>query len=74
MEIIDINEALPKIYELLENASLGAEITITKDDIPMVKLVSACPHQTRPSLFGSDKGKISITDDFEKPLEDFKAY
>ncbi|NET56283.1 MAG: type II toxin-antitoxin system prevent-host-death family antitoxin [Symploca sp. SIO2E6] len=74
METIDINEALPKIYELLENASLGAEITITKNDRPLVKLISAYPHQTRPPLFGIDKGKISITDDFDDPLEDFKDY
>jgi len=74
METIDINEALQKIYELLENASLGAEITITKNDQPMVKLVSAYPHHKRPTLFGTDKGKISITDDFDEPLEDFKDY
>ena len=74
METIDINEALPKIDELLENASLGAEITITKNDIPMVKLIAAHPLQKRPPLFGIDKGKISITDDFDETLEDFKDY
>jgi len=40
----------------------------------MVKLVSAYPRQTRPPLFGTDKGKISITDDFDEPLEDFQDY
>jgi antitoxin (DNA-binding transcriptional repressor) of toxin-antitoxin stability system len=38
METIDINEALPQISTLLERASLGGEILITKDDQPMVKL------------------------------------
>ncbi|MFP4103325.1 type II toxin-antitoxin system Phd/YefM family antitoxin [Coleofasciculus sp.] len=74
MKAIDINQALQQIHQLLENASLGAEIMITKNDLPMVKLVSPYPQQKRPPLFGSDKGKISITDDFDEPLEDFKDY
>lgn len=74
METIDINQALQKINQLLENASLGTEIMITKNDLPMVKLVSPYPRQKRPPLFGSDKGMISITDDFDEPLEDFNDY
>lgn len=74
MKAIDINQALQQIHQLLENASLGAEILITKNDLPMVKLVSPYPQPKRLPLFGSDKGKISITDDFDEPLEDFKDY
>ena len=75
MATIDIHQALPQIDRLLEMASNGAEILITKDDRPMVKLVSPSPGlQTREPLFGSDKGAISITDDFDEPLEDFKDY
>ncbi|MEQ9483662.1 type II toxin-antitoxin system Phd/YefM family antitoxin [Coleofasciculus sp. F4-SAH-05] len=60
METIDIDQALQQIHQLLENAALGAEIMITKNDLPMVKLVSPYPRQKRPTLFGSDKGMISI--------------
>lgn len=74
MKIIDINQALPQITELLEIASKGAEILITKDNQPMVKLVSVNLSNKRPSLFGSDKNIISISDDFDEPLEDFKEY
>jgi len=28
----------------------------------------------RPALFGSDKGKIHIHEDFEEPLDDFGEY
>ena len=74
METIDINIALPQIKELLEIASTGEEIIITQNNQPMVKLVSVQPLNKRPSLFGSDKDIISISDDFDEPLEDFKDY
>jgi hypothetical protein len=40
----------------------------------MVKLVSIEPPIKRSPLFGSDKDVISISDDFDEPLEDFKDY
>ena len=74
METIDINLALPQIKILLEIASTGEEIIITENNQPMVKLVSIKKDKKRPSLFGSDKDIISISDDFDEPLEDFKDY
>ncbi|MCM0588772.1 MAG: type II toxin-antitoxin system Phd/YefM family antitoxin [Gloeotrichia echinulata DVL01] len=74
MKTIDINLALPQISLLIEKAVDGEEIIITKNNQPIVKLVSLQPLPTRPPLFGSDVGLISITDDFDEPLEDFKDY
>ena len=74
METIDINQALPQIKKLLEIASTGEEIIITENNQPMVKLVSIKKDKKRPSLFGSDKDIISISDNFDEPLEDFKDY
>ncbi|MBE9209786.1 type II toxin-antitoxin system Phd/YefM family antitoxin [Nostoc sp. LEGE 06077] len=74
METIDINQALTEISKLIEKAVDGEEIIITKNNQPIVKLVSLQPLPTRPPLFGSDQDLISITDDFDEPLEDFKDY
>jgi prevent-host-death family protein len=74
MKTIDINQALTEISELIEKAVDGEEIIITKNNQPLVKLVSLQPLPKRSPLFGSDKGLISITDDFDEPLEDFKDY
>ena len=74
METIDINQALPQMKKLLEIASTGEEIIITQNSQPMVKLVSIKTEKKRPPLFGSDKDIISISDDFDEPLEDFKDY
>ncbi|MEB3278541.1 MAG: type II toxin-antitoxin system prevent-host-death family antitoxin [Lyngbya sp.] len=74
METIDINQALPKISELLEMAFAGEEIIITKNNQQMIKIVSVSAKTQRPPLFGSDKDQISIADDFDEPLEDFQDY
>lgn len=74
MKTIDINQALTEISELIEKAVDGEEIIITKNNQPLVKLVSLQPLPKRPPLFGSDRALISITDDFDEPLEDFKDY
>lgn len=74
MQTIDINQALPQITQLLEIASTGEEIIITRNNQPMVKLVSVQASTKRPPLFGSDRDIISISSDFDEPLEDFKDY
>lgn len=74
MQTIDINQALLEISELLEIAAQGEEIIITKNQQPMVKIVSPKHPKTRHPLFGCDKSIISITDDFDEPLEDFNEY
>lgn len=50
------------------------EIIITKDEKPVMKLTSVKTGEKRPPLFGSAKNIITISDDFEAPLEDFNNY
>ena len=68
METIDINQALPQMTKLLEIASTGPEIIITKNNQPLVKLVPVQTSKKRDPLFGIDKNIISISDDFDEPL------
>ncbi|MFN7214460.1 type II toxin-antitoxin system Phd/YefM family antitoxin [Microcystis sp.] len=70
METIDINKALPQINQLLEKVATGEEIIITRNNQPMVKLVSTKTISKSAALFGSDKNIISIGDDFDQSLED----
>jgi prevent-host-death family protein len=74
MKTIEIEQAILQINQLLEIAAKGQEVIITKNHEPLVKLSSAKSQQKRPPLFGSDKDIISISDDFDEPLEDFNEY
>ncbi|BAY62944.1 type II toxin-antitoxin system Phd/YefM family antitoxin [Calothrix sp. FACHB-1219] len=73
MQQITLDEASQHLSDLIEAALSGEEIIIIKDNQPVVKLTPVSPVKRRPQ-FGSAKGLITISDDFDEPLEDFKEY
>ncbi|MBK1986759.1 type II toxin-antitoxin system Phd/YefM family antitoxin [Sphaerospermopsis aphanizomenoides BCCUSP55] len=73
MQQITMNEASQHLVDLIEAALNGEEIIITKDNQPAVKLTPVLPVKIRPK-FGSAKGMVTMADDFDEPLEDFKEY
>lgn len=72
MQQITLAEASQNLPNLIEAALSGEEIII-KDNQPVVKLTSVSPVKRHPK-FGSAKGLITMSDDFDEPLEDFKEY
>ncbi|GAB1543933.1 type II toxin-antitoxin system Phd/YefM family antitoxin [Scytonema sp. NUACC21] len=73
MQEITLAEASQNLAELIEAVKSGEEIIITEDNQPVVKLTLVSPVK-RPPLFGSAKDLITVSDDFDEPLEDFKEY
>ena len=73
MQNIDINQAKKCLPELVEKTTSGDEIIITKGGQPIAKLVGI-PKREKQRQFGTAKGLIKISDDFDKPLEDFQGY
>ncbi|MEH1944753.1 MAG: type II toxin-antitoxin system prevent-host-death family antitoxin [Nostoc sp.] len=73
MQHIPLTEASKNLPDLIEAALSGEEIIIIKDNQPVVKLTPVSPVK-RPRQPGSAKGLITISDDFDEPLEDFKEY
>lgn len=73
MNQINIEEAKTNLPELIDAAINGEEIVIAKDEEHVVKLVPISRAKPHPQ-FGSAKGLISISDDFDEPLEDFAEY
>jgi prevent-host-death family protein len=74
MTIAQFNIAYTKAHfsELIERASLGEEITVTKDNRPVARIVPLRPHKRQP---GTGREKITfIASDFDAPLEDFADY
>lgn len=72
MSHIDVKQAGLRLEELIEQASRGEVVIITKNDRPFARLSSA--EGKRQRQFGSVKGKIWMSDDFDEPLEDFREY
>ncbi|MBW4424299.1 MAG: type II toxin-antitoxin system Phd/YefM family antitoxin [Nostoc desertorum CM1-VF14] len=73
MQQINLAEASQNLPDLIEAALGGEEIIIIKDNQPLVKLTPVPPVKRRRQP-GSAKGLITISDDFDELLEDFKEY
>ncbi len=73
MQNVDISQAKQHLSELVEKTICGGEIIITKAGQPVAKIVGI-PKRRKQRQFGSAKGLIKISEDFDKPLEDFKDY
>ncbi|MDX8381681.1 MAG: type II toxin-antitoxin system Phd/YefM family antitoxin [Ghiorsea sp.] len=73
MHQINIHEAKTNLSKLIQEALAGEEVIIAKGNKPVVKLVPLNPQKTKRQL-GTAKGKITMTDDFDAPLDDFLAY
>ncbi|TVP62008.1 MAG: type II toxin-antitoxin system Phd/YefM family antitoxin [Nodularia sp. (in: Bacteria)] len=73
MTQIPVSEASQNLPELIEAALSGEEIIIMKENIPVIKLTPVVPVKRRRQP-GSAKGLITLSEDFDAPLEDFQDY
>jgi prevent-host-death family protein len=70
---VDITEAQQRFLELIRAAERGEAVIITKNTHPVVHLIAAARVKKQPT-FGSARGLITIAEDFDAPLDDFREY
>ena len=73
MATIGLQEAEGKLPELLAEAAQGEEVIIERGDGTFFQLVPLSGAPARPR-FGSARGLVTISDDFDAPLPDFAPY
>jgi prevent-host-death family protein len=73
MQRVSIEEAKSNLPELIEAAVKGEEVVIAGDGRHLVRLVPVPRMKPRPR-FGSAEGLVTMSEDFEEPLEDFEEY
>ena len=73
MHRIELDKAKSQMEALLQTALDGEEVIITRDAEPVLKLVPISKSNGRRKA-GTAKGMISMTEDFDEPLEDFREY
>lgn len=69
---VNLEEAKSRLLELVNAVLKGEQVVIVKDLQEAVQLVPATPLIRRH--FGSAKGLIVMSEDFDAPLADFNAY
>jgi prevent-host-death family protein len=70
-------EAKTHLSRLLDQVQAGNDVYITRHGKRVAHLVPIGPESVRKARFGCAKGKpgsFFIAEDFDEPLDDFKAY
>lgn len=62
MATIEIEQALPQMKQLLEQAAMGEEVVITQNHLPIVKLVPVPVSQSLASVVEGDTPAESLRD------------
>ena len=73
MHKIALKDAELHLAKLFDEVANGEDIIITRDDGKIFKIVLVMSNQPYPK-FGSAKGLVEMSDDFDAPLEDFREY
>ncbi|WP_019500783.1 type II toxin-antitoxin system Phd/YefM family antitoxin [Pseudanabaena sp. PCC 6802] len=72
MHQINLKEAETQLAELVEEVSNGEEVVIIHSDGRSFKIVPISTEK-KPK-FGSAKGLVKLSDDFDDPVEGFEQY
>lgn len=73
MHQFNLKETETQLAKLIEAAASGEEVIVTRSDGVSFKIVPISSVGAIPK-FGSAKGLIKMSDDFDEPLEDFEEY
>jgi len=67
----DIRKARVQLSRLIERTESGEEITITREGMPVARIVPV--ESLRKQAQGMDAGKVWIADDFDAPDPEIEA-
>jgi antitoxin (DNA-binding transcriptional repressor) of toxin-antitoxin stability system len=70
---VSATEAATKLNELMEAAINGEEVILLRGNRPAIKFAPIESVKPRPK-FGSAKGLVWMSDDFDEPLAEMKEY
>jgi prevent-host-death family protein len=65
---VGVHEAKTHLSRLLDDVAAGEEILITRRGEPAARLVALATNG--PRVFGVDRGRLAIPEDFDAPLDD----
>lgn len=71
--LVNMHDAKTRLSELVAAAEAGEEVVIARRGAPAVRLTPVRAEHA-PVELGVLAGEISVADDFDAPLHDFKPY
>lgn len=73
MHTVALQEAAGRLAELIDEVASGEEVVIARADGATFKIIPIALRPPSPK-FGSAQGRVTMTEDFDAPLDDFQAY
>jgi prevent-host-death family protein len=73
MTTVAIEQAQRELSRLIDDVALGEHVVITRNQVPVAELVPVTHSIPKPT-FGSAKGMVRMSEDFEAPIDDFRDY
>ncbi len=73
MTKVNIDIAQKQFADLIEDVALGNQVVIMKGSEAVAQILPVPKTKPKP-IFGSAKGLIKISDDFDEPIDDFTEY
>jgi antitoxin (DNA-binding transcriptional repressor) of toxin-antitoxin stability system len=70
---IDLNRPPAQLAELVREAARGEDVILTEGGEPVAKIIPIA-RARGPRVFGSAKGLIHMSDDFDEPFEELSEY
>ena len=71
--LVNMHQAKTNLSKLVSRSLEGEEVIIAINNQPMVKL-EPIKKKNKQRELGTLKGKITMSEDFDAPLDDFKDY
>ena len=72
MRVVNMHEAKTHLSRLIQAAVDGEEVVIARGNVPLVRL-ELLPSAKRKRQVGFAKDQISLTDEFDAPIEDLEG-
>jgi len=73
MTTVAVEQAQKELLRLIDDVALGEHVIITRNQVPVAELVPVTQDVPKP-MFGSAKGMVRMSEDFEAPIDDFQGY
>lgn len=73
MTTVAIEQAQRDLLRLVDDVALGEHVVITKNQVPVAELVPVLRPAPKP-IFGSARGMVEMSEDFEATIDDFLDY
>jgi antitoxin (DNA-binding transcriptional repressor) of toxin-antitoxin stability system len=74
MTTVTIEEAQANLPELIDHLANGEELVITRNELPVARLLAEGKPKRKPRMAGSAKGMLTILADDKEHLTDFAEY